>query len=93
MNAKEYNKQYYADHKDDIKRKMFAKEQCLFCDRQVNHQNMARHKLSKLCINNRTAPTADPTFIAMLKAMGAEMETIKEMHNKWALNVNVEATQ
>jgi hypothetical protein len=78
MNAKEYNKQYYADHKDDIKRKMFAKEQCLYCDRQVNHQNMAKHKQSKLCINNRPQPSVDPTFVTMLKAMAAEVELLKQ---------------
>jgi len=48
-----YGKIYYENNKQRIKSQMMQKEQCQLCQRKVNHQNMNRHKQSKLCMNNR----------------------------------------
>ena len=46
---KEYNKKYYSQKKDEIKAKLFVKEECVNCGRKVNHQNFKKHQTSKLC--------------------------------------------
>jgi len=48
-----YNKKYYEANKERIKAQMYKKEACCLCNRLVSHQQMAKHKVSKLCIRNR----------------------------------------
>lgn len=50
---KSYNKEYYEKNKQRIKDMLLKKVTCDLCNRQVNHQNLPRHKQSKLCMNNR----------------------------------------
>jgi hypothetical protein len=46
---KEYNKKYYAEHKEEIKKALSKKEKCVNCGRMVAHSSMMRHKKSSLC--------------------------------------------
>ena len=54
---KSYNKEYYEKNKQRIKEQLLKKVQCSLCNREVNHQNLPRHKKSKLCMNNRVDKT------------------------------------
>ncbi len=46
---KEYNKKYYAEKKDEIKKKLFTKESCELCGRMVVHQHIWKHRKSAYC--------------------------------------------
>lgn len=50
---KEYNKQYYANNKAKIESKIGLKEKCLYCGREVRHQNMMSHCKTQYCITRR----------------------------------------
>ena len=71
-----YNNAYYEKNKERIKEQMFRKEICQFCSREVNHQNIARHKKSKLCMNNRTVHNA-PDLMTMIANLEAKILAIK----------------
>ena len=52
-NTPEYNKKYYAEHKEAIIKMLIKKCACNLCGRTVNYGQMTRHKSSKLCFKNR----------------------------------------
>ncbi len=52
---KEYNKKYYETHKEEIAKKLYAKQECGICGRSVNHQQIKRHQASKLCASHARA--------------------------------------
>jgi wyosine [tRNA(Phe)-imidazoG37] synthetase (radical SAM superfamily) len=54
----EYNKMYYAKNKEAIMAKLLCKENCIYCNRSVNHQNLIKHQLSKLCLKKRRIANA-----------------------------------
>ena len=47
--AKAYNKQYYAQNKQDIATKLYKKEACPKCSKMVSHQNFKQHQASSVC--------------------------------------------
>ena len=49
ISAKDYNKQYYAKNKDEIKAKLFTKEVCSNCSKLISHQNMKQHQSRGVC--------------------------------------------
>ena len=74
-----YMKKYYEANKDKIKKQMFEKENCSFCNRQVNHQNMQRHKKSKLCLKNRDTKfhvESNPQFMKMLSGLESKIQEL-----------------
>ena len=52
-NRSEYMKAYYVKNKVEIIKKITAKEQCIYCQRMVGHQNLIKHQLSKYCKTRR----------------------------------------
>ena len=69
---------YYQLNKDKVKAMLFKKETCPFCHRQVTHQNMNKHKKSKLCQNNRTnvvQPTND--ILDMVKSLKEQIQQLQ----------------
>ena len=52
-NTPEYNKKYYAEHKEAIIKMLIKKCACNLCGRTVNYGQMTRHKSSKICFKNR----------------------------------------
>lgn len=50
---KDYNKKYYEKNKEVIKAKLFMKESCAFCNRQVNHQRLYSHQQTDYCRKHR----------------------------------------
>jgi hypothetical protein len=66
---KEYNRKYYAEHKEEIKKSLSKKEDCEICGRKVSHSSMNRHKKSSLCRAN-----AKHDVTALVKRI-AELET------------------
>ena len=59
---KEYNKIYYATKKEEISKKLYAKEECQYCKRVVGHQQMPKHIKSKFCQSR-----SNKTDVEMLK--------------------------
>jgi hypothetical protein len=58
-NTPEYNKKYYAEHREAILKTLTEKCSCTLCGRKVNYGQMTRHKSSKLCFKNRK-PQSEP---------------------------------
>lgn len=75
LSTQEYNKMYYAANKDKIKQQMFAKQSCTNCNREVNHQNMTRHKKSQLCINNK-ASTRESDMLLIINNLQKEVQLL-----------------
>jgi len=50
-----YNEKYYSDNKKRIADMLLVKVECPLCSRSVAHQNIERHKLTKLCTSRRKA--------------------------------------
>lgn len=81
--SQEYNKKYYAAHKDDIKKQMFAVEECSLCHRKCNHQNMSRHKKSQLCFKNREVVKQVDAYdlLAMISSLKSDIKTMSDKFN------------
>ena len=47
--VKAYNKQYYAQNKQEIATKLYKKEACPKCSKMVSHQNFKQHQASSVC--------------------------------------------
>ena len=45
-----YNKQYYAKNKESITAKLYKKVECDVCQRIVRHQQLSKHKKTKICL-------------------------------------------
>lgn len=50
---KQYNKEYYENNKDEINKKISAKEICKYCNRSVRHDNLFKHMKSNYCKSRR----------------------------------------
>jgi len=59
QNVKLYNRMYYQHNKSRIAEGILKKEMCGTCKRVVNHQNMPKHKRSKLCRNTAAKGAVD----------------------------------
>jgi RNA polymerase-binding transcription factor DksA len=46
---KEYNKKYYAEHKEDIIQDLSQKVKCESCQTEVSKARLSAHKTTKLC--------------------------------------------
>jgi len=73
-----YNKSYYEKNKDKIKAQIYKKETCNLCKRMVSHQNMPKHKKSKLCLNNRIT---DPNMLTMINSLKEQIEELRQSNN------------
>jgi hypothetical protein len=69
-----YNEKYYADNKKRISEMLLAKVECPLCSRLVAHQNIERHKATKLCSSRRKAPTVSDYDVLKL-----EVEELKRL--------------
>ena len=47
--VKEYNRKYYAEHKNDIIKKLCQKEACDLCGKIISHSNMKNHQQRSQC--------------------------------------------
>jgi len=59
-NTPEYNKKYYAEHREAILKTLTEKCSCTLCGRKVNYGQITRHKSSKLCFKNRKPQPEEP---------------------------------
>ena len=71
--VKQYNKDYQLKHKDDLKAKRQARNECQHCHKMVQTSNKAKHLKSKLClaiqkqVNEPTINSIVDTLITKLK--------------------------
>lgn len=49
---KEYNKNYYANNKEEIAKKLYEKKKCPICHKLVNHQYLTKHMKRAICAKN-----------------------------------------
>ena len=52
-NRKNYNKQYYENHKVVLLQKLTSKVNCQFCNRQVSFANLNKHITLPICKNTQ----------------------------------------
>ena len=50
---KQYNKQYYENHKEALLQKLTSKVNCQFCNRQVSFANLNKHFTLPICKNTQ----------------------------------------
>ena len=74
-----YNEKYYADNKKRIADMLLVKVECPLCCRSVAHQNIERHKLTKLCTSRRKAGGVSEidALRKQIEKLTYEMETLK----------------
>ena len=51
---KEYNKNYYTQHKKELLEQLAKPIECLYCKRQVASSRLKSHQKTPLCLRNRT---------------------------------------
>lgn len=74
---KSYNTKYYESNKARIKEQLIKKETCIFCKRTVSHQNMPKHKKSKLCFSNRPDTDRARELMDLLNNLQAKVENLE----------------
>ena len=52
-NRKQYNKQYYENHKEALLQKLTSEVNCEFCNRQVSFANLNKHFTLPICKNTQ----------------------------------------
>ena len=74
-----YNEKYYADNKKRIAEMLLVKVECPLCGRSVAHQNIERHKTTKLCTSRRKANGVleIDALRKQIEKLTNEMETLK----------------
>ena len=50
---KQYNKNYYENHKEALLQKLTSKVNCQFCNRQVSSCNLNKHFTLPICKNTQ----------------------------------------
>ena len=78
---KEYNKKYYADNKATICGKLAEKEACIICGKEVNHQNITRHQMTKKCIGKAKQLAAKEDSVENLKKQVEDVQNKLNMLN------------
>jgi hypothetical protein len=49
----EYRKEYYQKNKDKLAAKLSAKEECVYCHKEITHQYMQKHQKTARCLNHK----------------------------------------
>ena len=73
-----YNKAYYQKNKDKIKAQISKKEACNLCNRMVSHQNIGKHKKSKICANNRIANDLNAEVLSDILSIKLQLEKLRQ---------------
>ncbi len=73
-----YNKAYYQKNKDKIKAQISKKEACNLCNRIVSHQNIQRHKDSKLCKSRRANIDSNAEVLSDILSLKAQIEELRQ---------------
>ena len=60
---KQYNKQYYENHKEALLQKLTSKVNCEFCNRRISSCNLNKHITLPICKNTQ----AKNNYIAQRK--------------------------
>jgi hypothetical protein len=69
--VKEYNRKYYAEHKNDIIKKLCQKEACLLCGKKISHNNMKNHQQRSQCKAKQAV-----TKVVDIQALQTEIDII-----------------
>ena len=80
--VKSYNQKYYAQNKAKIIGGMLKKVECDVCKRTVNHQNLPKHKCSKLCRNTAARLIARERVKDDIDLLKSEIQSLKDQMAK-----------
>ena len=76
--VKQYNKEYQLKHKDDLKAKRQARNECPHCHKMVQTSNKAKHLKSKLCLANQQQVN-DTTINSIVDTLTTKLKDLESL--------------